>query len=68
MDDNSTWMPSEEDQEWNATHNDDWHDLDGHPGPDDIAEADQWEADGHFDDMAGQSAYLDAHEQGLKTF
>ncbi len=44
------------------------------PTDDDIAETDpwtegdQWEADGGFDDMHGQSAYLDAHEKGLKTF
>jgi hypothetical protein len=44
------------------------------PDDDDIAEADpwtdgdEWEANGRFDDMAGESAYLDAHEQGRKTF
>jgi hypothetical protein len=64
--DADVWVPSDEDERWNAEHNTDWHDLNG----DD--EADPWtEADGRFDDfddMAGQSAYLDAHEKGLKTF
>jgi hypothetical protein len=55
--------PSEEDLAWWAAQNDD-----------DIAEADpwtegdDWEADGRWDDLAGESAYMDAHEQGLKTF
>jgi hypothetical protein len=71
--DADVWVPTEDDARWAAeTLNDDWHDLEDHP--DDIAEADpwtdgdQWEADGWFDDIAGQSAYLDAHEQGRKTF
>jgi hypothetical protein len=42
------------------------------PTDDDIAETwtdgDEWEADGRFDDRAAESAWLDAHEQGLKTF
>jgi hypothetical protein len=65
------WEPSDDDERWNAEQNEDWHDLDD---DDDTAEADpwtegdQWEADGWFDDRAAESAYLDAHEQGLKTF
>jgi hypothetical protein len=44
------------------------------PTDDDIAEADPWttgdeyEADGHFDDVADESAWMDAYERGLKTF
>ncbi len=75
--DTEVWMlgpePSEEDATWAAeTLNEDWHDLDA--DPDDIAEADpwttgdDWEADGHFDDMADDAAFIDAHERGLTFF
>ncbi len=44
------------------------------PTDDDIAEADpwttgdDWDADGHFDDMADDAAFIDAHERGLTFF
>ncbi len=71
------WVPTEEDSRWaSESLNDDWHDLEGHPVIDDdtIDEADPWttgdeyEADGHFDDVADESAWMDAYERGLKTF
>jgi hypothetical protein len=74
--DDHVWMTgpehNDDDQRWHAEQNDDWHDLDG--DPDDIAEADpwtegdDWEADGRFDDMAAESAFMDAYERGLKLF
>jgi hypothetical protein len=76
--DTEVWMlgpeHSDDDERWASEHlNDDWHDLDGDPD-DDFPDADpwtdgdQWEADGHFDDMADDAAFIDAHEMGLTFF
>jgi hypothetical protein len=51
--------PTEADRQYWASQNQDWHELDGPHDDDQADDIDQW---------AGESAYLDSHELGLKTY
>ncbi len=70
--DEECWVPTTEDERWNAEQNPDWHDLDGHPVIDDDTiddEAAYWEdearrhaADPTDEDIAEADSWTDGDQ------
>jgi hypothetical protein len=79
--DDDCWTPTEEDAQWWAEQNEEWHDLDGHPtiDDDDVEVERQYQAqqqrryaadptDDDIDRMADEAAFMAAYEMGLTFF